>query len=158
VGLARFKSLTLRCFKLPQLEDRCEEYGQFITYLGTLPETTRAFVLDQQGHTFEKGRPYPVCGNTALMVRLCVLVLILTHTFIPIHPCVPTHIQTPNPLHPQQTAVQHALRPALQGHGRHEHALRALWGLGHLRAARRQGFGGLPHGLLLTWLIDWLIG
>lgn len=68
VGLARFKTLTLRCFKLGRLEDRCEEYGQFATYLGTLPETPGAFVLDN-AHTFEKGRATPVCGNTALMVR-----------------------------------------------------------------------------------------
>lgn len=69
MGLARFKSLTLRCFKLPLLEDRCEEYGQFATYLGTLRDTPGAFVLDG-GHTFEKGRATPVCGNTAFMVRI----------------------------------------------------------------------------------------
>lgn len=69
MGLAKFKSLTLRCFKLPALEDRCEEFGQFATYLGTLKETPGAFALDQ-GHTFEAGRAMAVCGNTALMVRV----------------------------------------------------------------------------------------
>lgn len=68
MGLAKFKSLTLRCFKLPALEDRCEEFGQFATYLGTLKETPGAFALDA-GHTFEAGRAMAVCGNTALMVR-----------------------------------------------------------------------------------------
>lgn len=68
MGLAKFKSLTLRCFKLPALEDRCEEFGQFAIYLGTLKETPGALTLDQ-GHTFEAGRAMPVCGNTALMVR-----------------------------------------------------------------------------------------
>lgn len=67
MGLAKFKSLTLRCFKLPRLEDRCEEFGQFATYLGTLQETPGAFTLDQT-HTFEAGRAMAVCGNTALML------------------------------------------------------------------------------------------
>jgi hypothetical protein len=68
VGLARFYSLTLRCFKLPGLEDRCEEFGQFATYLGTMKEMPVAFDLDDS-HRFEAGRPVPVCGNTALMVK-----------------------------------------------------------------------------------------
>ncbi|TFJ85131.1 hypothetical protein NSK_003554 [Nannochloropsis salina CCMP1776] len=68
VGLARFFSLTLRCFKLPELEDRCEDFGQFATYLGTLDPVS--FELDQ-GHQFEAGRARAVCGNTAAM---------LTHT------------------------------------------------------------------------------
>lgn len=28
VGAARFESVTVRAFKLPELEDRCEDYGQ----------------------------------------------------------------------------------------------------------------------------------
>jgi len=67
IGLARFHSLTLRCFKLPGLEDRCEEFGQFATYLGTMREMPVAFDLDDS-HRFETGRAVPVCGNTALMV------------------------------------------------------------------------------------------
>lgn len=66
VGLARFHSLTLRCFKLPELEDRCEDFGQFATYLGTL--TPVCFDLDVS-HRFEVGRPMAVCGNTALMLQ-----------------------------------------------------------------------------------------
>jgi len=68
VGLARFHSLTLRCFKLPGLEDRCEEFGQFATYKGTMTGMPVAFDLDDS-HRFETGRAVAVCGNTALMVR-----------------------------------------------------------------------------------------
>ena len=60
-----FYSLTVRAFKLP-LEDRCEDYGQVATYLGTADDPHR-FVLDDH-HTFETGRPVLVCGNTADML------------------------------------------------------------------------------------------
>lgn len=62
-----FESATIRCFKLASLEDRCEDYGQAVTYLGTLPECPRRFELDP-GHVFETGRPERVCGNTAAMI------------------------------------------------------------------------------------------
>lgn len=65
-GRIRFRSLTVRAFKLP-LEDRCEDYGQVATYLGTLPEHPHAFELDDH-HRLETGRPMLVCGNTADMV------------------------------------------------------------------------------------------
>ena len=60
-----FYSLTVRAFKL-DLEDRCEDYGQVATYLGTADDPHR-FVLDDH-HAFETGRPVLVCGNTADMV------------------------------------------------------------------------------------------
>jgi arsenite methyltransferase len=66
IGFVRFSSVTVRAFKLP-LEDRCEDYGQVATYLGTLAEAPHAFVLDDH-HRFERGRPMRVCGNTADMV------------------------------------------------------------------------------------------
>ena len=66
IGFAHFESITWRAFKLP-LEDRCEDYGQVATYLGTLPHQPHAFDLDDDHH-FETGRPLPVCGNTADML------------------------------------------------------------------------------------------
>lgn len=66
IGFARFESITWRAFKLP-LEDRCEDYGQIATYLGTLPHQPHAFDLDDHHH-FETGRPLRVCGNTADML------------------------------------------------------------------------------------------
>ncbi|HEV7123379.1 MAG TPA: methyltransferase domain-containing protein [Rhodanobacter sp.] len=66
IGFAHFESVTVRAFKL-QLEDRCEDYGQVATYLGTLREYPHVFELDDH-HRFERGRPVPVCGNTADML------------------------------------------------------------------------------------------
>lgn len=67
VGAARFYSVTLRLYKLPQLEERCEDYGQIATYRGTIPHSPTMFRLDSH-HLFEKGRPERVCGNTADML------------------------------------------------------------------------------------------
>lgn len=66
IGFANFESITYRAFKLA-LEDRCEDYGQVATYLGTLSALPHAFVLDDH-HRFETGRPLRVCGNTADML------------------------------------------------------------------------------------------
>ena len=62
IGMINFRSITIRAFKLP-LEDRCEDYGQIATYLGTLPNLPHAFELDDH-HRLETGRPMLVCGNT----------------------------------------------------------------------------------------------
>lgn len=66
IGFVGFRSLTVRGFKLP-IEDRCEDYGQIVTYLGTVDGHPHAFPLDDH-HLFETGRPLPVCGNTADML------------------------------------------------------------------------------------------
>jgi arsenite methyltransferase len=65
-GKIGFYSMTLRAFKL-DLEDRCEDYGQVAYYLGTLTESPHFFYLDDH-HTFEVGKPVPVCSNTAEML------------------------------------------------------------------------------------------
>lgn len=62
IGMVGFRSITVRAFKLP-LEDRCEDYGQIATYLGSVPEYPHQFELDDH-HRFETGRPLRVCGNT----------------------------------------------------------------------------------------------
>ena len=36
VGAARFRSETLRLYKLPELEERCEDHGQVATYRGKI--------------------------------------------------------------------------------------------------------------------------
>ena len=67
VGAAQFRSATYRLFKLPALDDRCEDYGQIATYRGTIPNVP-VFTLDDH-HVFEPGRPERVCGNTAAMLQ-----------------------------------------------------------------------------------------
>jgi arsenite methyltransferase len=67
IGFVRFQSTTIRAFKL-SLEDRCEDFGEVATYLGTLPEHPHAFELDDH-HRFESGRPMLVCGNTSDMLQ-----------------------------------------------------------------------------------------
>jgi len=66
IGMVGFSSRTVRAFKLA-LEDRCEDYGQVATYLGSVAEAPHAFVLDDH-HRLETGRPMLVCGNTAAML------------------------------------------------------------------------------------------
>jgi arsenite methyltransferase len=66
IGHIGFSSLTIRAFKLA-LEDRCEDFGQVATYLGTIAEMPHAFDLDDHHH-FISGKPMLVCGNTADMV------------------------------------------------------------------------------------------
>ena len=66
IGHIGFSSLTIRAFKLA-LEDRCEDFGQVATYLGTIAEMPHAFDLDDHHH-FITGKPMLVCGNTADMV------------------------------------------------------------------------------------------
>ncbi|MDQ7008017.1 MAG: methyltransferase domain-containing protein [Acidobacteriota bacterium] len=67
IGMAHFSSVTVRAFNLPDLEDRCEDYGQVAWYLGTLPHHPHRYRLDDH-HLFETGRPLPVCSNTAAML------------------------------------------------------------------------------------------
>lgn len=66
IGMVAFESVTVRAFKL-DLEDRCEDFGQLATYRGCIAHHPHRFVLDDH-HTFERDRPFPVCGNTAAML------------------------------------------------------------------------------------------
>ncbi len=68
IGMAQFRSVTIRAFKMP-LEDRCEDYGQIATYLGSMKNQPHAFDLDDHHH-FETGRPLRVCGNSFDMLAL----------------------------------------------------------------------------------------
>ncbi|QBG48724.1 methyltransferase domain-containing protein [Verrucomicrobia bacterium S94] len=70
VGHIRFGSITYRLFKLSELEDACENYGQAVRYNGTLLYSPDIFELDARNR-FEKGRMYQVCGNTFNMLVFC---------------------------------------------------------------------------------------
>ncbi len=67
VGMIDFYSLTIRAFKLENLEDICEDYGQTAVYRGTIPGSPNHFSLDDH-HCFITGKPMLVCGNTAAML------------------------------------------------------------------------------------------
>jgi len=67
IGMIDFHSKTIRLFKLDDLEDACEDYGQTAVYRGTIPQSPHAFVLDDH-HTFIAGKQMLVCGNTASML------------------------------------------------------------------------------------------
>ena len=65
---AVFHSATYRLFKIDGLEPACEDYGQAVIYNGGVTNSENAFILD--GHHFvEKGRVFPVCGNTYRMLN-----------------------------------------------------------------------------------------
>lgn len=63
IGAARFYSATYRLFKIEGLEPACEDYGQAVIYKGGVPEARHVFTLDGH-HAIERGRAFPVCGNT----------------------------------------------------------------------------------------------
>lgn len=63
----KFYSITIRAFKLPNLEDRCENYGHTTKYLGTIEDSPINFKLDKD-HTFIKDEIVNICGNTADML------------------------------------------------------------------------------------------
>ena len=67
LGQAKFFSATYRLFKLEGLESACEDYGQAVLYKGTVPEQRDAFELDGH-HLIERGKVFPVCGNTWRML------------------------------------------------------------------------------------------
>jgi len=67
IGFAKFNSITYRLFKIEELEDACEDYGQAAIYKGTVKESPHQFMLDNH-HIFENGKPMLVCSNTARML------------------------------------------------------------------------------------------
>ena len=67
IGYVAFSSRTVRAFKLGDLEDICEDYGQVAYYDGSIPNHPHFFDLDDH-HRFFTGQPMLVCGNSASMV------------------------------------------------------------------------------------------
>lgn len=69
VGNVNFTSRTVRAVKLPGIiEDRCEQYGQFVTYRGGILGSEHYFDLDDH-HRFYKDLPMAVCGNSCAMIE-----------------------------------------------------------------------------------------
>lgn len=67
IGFISFFSRTIRAFKLDDLEDICEDYGQVAYYDGSIPGHPHFFDLDDH-HRFFTNRPMLVCGNSASMI------------------------------------------------------------------------------------------
>eukprot|EP00577_Skeletonema_sp_RCC1716_P011386 CAMPEP_0113379574 /NCGR_PEP_ID=MMETSP0013_2-20120614/4299_1 /TAXON_ID=2843 ORGANISM="Skeletonema costatum, Strain 1716" /NCGR_SAMPLE_ID=MMETSP0013_2 /ASSEMBLY_ACC=CAM_ASM_000158 /LENGTH=420 /DNA_ID=CAMNT_0000261859 /DNA_START=67 /DNA_END=1329 /DNA_ORIENTATION=- /assembly_acc=CAM_ASM_000158 len=63
-----FYSATYRLFQLDCLEPHCEDYGQAVIYKGTIPRFESGWSLDDH-HFMEKGKVFPVCGNTYNMLK-----------------------------------------------------------------------------------------
>ncbi len=67
-GATRFFSATYRLFKIDALEPACEDHGQAVVYRGGIPHAEETFHLDNH-HAIEKGRIFPVCGNSFRMLK-----------------------------------------------------------------------------------------
>ncbi len=68
VGNIKFYSVTYRLFKIQDLENDCEDYGQAVCYKGSIINSKNQFLLDHH-HFFEKGKIERVCGNTFKMLQ-----------------------------------------------------------------------------------------
>ena len=69
----KFFSITVRAYKIEDLEDRCEDYGEEATYLGTLGSgMEKSFTFDKS-HVFKTGEKLRVCRNFSLVLRMCPL-------------------------------------------------------------------------------------
>jgi len=95
LGGITFQSLTHRLFKADQLDMMPEDYGQSVTYHGTIPHTPGCFELDINT-TFATGEKTPVSGNTYHILK--------QSRFAPhfdYHGCCPIH-QGPFDVIPQE--------------------------------------------------------
>lgn len=70
LGDIKFYSTTIRAFKIPELEDRCEDYGDEVTYLGSIPGREEEFCFDR-GHSFKTNFKERVCRNMSLVFSKC---------------------------------------------------------------------------------------
>ncbi|MCP4128076.1 MAG: methyltransferase domain-containing protein [Gammaproteobacteria bacterium] len=68
IGHINFYSATYRLFKIDGLESACEDYGQAVVYKGGVQDSEQTFILDQH-YIIEKGRQFPVCGNSYRMLN-----------------------------------------------------------------------------------------
>jgi SAM-dependent methyltransferase len=68
LGNISFYSATYRLFKLDELENDSEDYGQAVIYRGSVPDQPYLFMLDAH-HAIEVGKVFPVCGNTWRMLH-----------------------------------------------------------------------------------------
>jgi ubiquinone/menaquinone biosynthesis C-methylase UbiE len=68
IGHIEFYSATYRLFKIEGLEPSCEDYGQAVIYKGGIAYSEHHFLLDKH-HIIQKGKVFPVCGNTWRMLN-----------------------------------------------------------------------------------------
>ncbi len=68
IGNHKFFSVTYRLFKIDELEEDCEDYGQAVCYRGSIKGKQNSFDLDEH-HNFQTGKIESVCGNTYLMLK-----------------------------------------------------------------------------------------
>ena len=68
IGNIEFYSITYRLWKIDDLEDACEDFGQIAIYKGGIEYSENKYKLDS-GHIFYKNKPEKVCGNTSLMLN-----------------------------------------------------------------------------------------
>lgn len=65
-GDINFFSLTIRAFKIAEIEDRCEDYGEEAFYMGSVEGMPDQFRMDGT-HLFKRGEPMRICKNFALI-------------------------------------------------------------------------------------------
>lgn len=63
----------MRAYKIPELEDRCEDYGEEATYLGTLGAGYENEFKFDRSHVFKTGKKVRVCKNLSLVLSKCLL-------------------------------------------------------------------------------------
>ncbi|VAX37372.1 SAM-dependent methyltransferase SCO3452 (UbiE paralog) [hydrothermal vent metagenome] len=68
IGFAHFNSITYRLFKLNDLENTCEDYGQTAFYKGSITHSPDYFELDNH-HIFKKDKSIRICANTSSMIQ-----------------------------------------------------------------------------------------
>jgi ubiquinone/menaquinone biosynthesis C-methylase UbiE len=73
IGPIKFYSVTIRAYKIPGLEDRCEDYGEEATYLGTLGLGHEKDFKFDRSHVFKAGEPLRICRNFGLVLTTCPL-------------------------------------------------------------------------------------
>lgn len=73
LGSIKFYSITVRAYKIPEMEDRCEDYGEEATYKGTLGEGLENEFKFDRSHVFIKGEKLRVCKNFSLVLTRCPL-------------------------------------------------------------------------------------
>lgn len=71
LGGIKFYSITIKAYKIPELEDKCEDYQEEAEYLGTLGEGLENRFDYDLTHKFIKGEKMKVCRNLALVLTKC---------------------------------------------------------------------------------------
>ena len=72
-GDIKFYSITIRAYKIPELEDRCEDYGEVAVYLGTIGDGYEKEFKFDRSHVFKTGEKLRICRNFGLVLTKCPL-------------------------------------------------------------------------------------